>query len=214
MRLTALYAIADVEACRTAGLDVVDTARAFADAGAGLVQVRAKALDASALLDLAERLQRALAGSGATLVVNDRVDVAAAVGAGVHLGQHDLPAVDARRLLGPTAVIGRSTHTPAELARALDEPVSYVAYGPVFATTTKQNPDPVVGLDGLAAAVQAAHAAGRPLVAIGGITLARARDVARAGADAMAVIGDLVRGPEPPEVRARRFLSAFAGDPV
>lgn len=214
MRLTPLYAIVDVGACAAAGLDVADTARAFAEAGAGLVQLRAKALDAGALLALADRLQHALAATGAALVVNDRVDVAAAAGAGVHLGQHDLPAAEARRLLGPGAIIGRSTHTPVELARALEEPVSYVAFGPVFATTTKQNPDPVVGLDGLTAAVRAAHAVGRPIVAIGGLTLARAADIARTGADAMAVISDLVRGPEPPGERARRFLSAFRGETV
>lgn len=214
MRLTPLYAIADVDVCAAAGLDPIATVRAFADAGVSHVQLRAKSLEGAAFLALADRATAVLAGSGATLVVNDRVDVAAAVGAGVHLGQRDLPVADARRLLGVHAVIGRSTHTPEELRHALSEPVSYVAFGPVFATATKVNPDPVVGLQGLAAAARAAHAAGVPLVAIGGITLATANDVRRVGADAVAVIGDLVRGPESPGARARRFLSAATGEPV
>lgn len=214
MRLTPLYAIADVEVCAAAGCDVADLARAWAEAGVSVVQLRAKTLDGAACLAAADRLQRVLAGTGTSLVVNDRVDVAAAVAAGVHLGQQDLPAGEARRLLGPGAIIGRSTHTPDELARALAEPVTYVAFGPVFPTATKRNPDPVVGLEGVAAAARSAHAAGLPLVAIGGITLATAPSVIAAGADAVAVIGDLVRGPDDPSSRARRFLAACRSEPV
>lgn len=214
MRLSPLYAIADADVCAAAGLEPVDVARAFAEAGVSHVQLRAKALTAAALLGLADRMRAALTPLGTTLVVNDRVDVAAAVGAGVHLGQHDLPVAEARRLLGAGAVIGRSTHTLDELGRALGEPVSYVAYGPVFATGTKANHDPVVGLAGLAAAARVARAAGRPLVAIGGITLETAATVVAAGADAVAVISDLVRGPEPPRARAARFLSALRAESV
>lgn len=207
MRLTRLYAIADAEACAAAGLEVDAAARAFADAGVSHVQLRAKSADGGAFLALADRVAAALRGTGATLVVNDRVDVAAAVGAGVHLGQHDLPVAEARRLLGPSAVIGRSTHTVEELLRALDEPVSYVAFGPVFVTRTKANPDPVVGLSGLTRAAAAAHAAGRPLVAIGGITLAAAPSVVAAGADAVAVISAICAAD--PGARAREFLAVL-----
>jgi thiamine-phosphate pyrophosphorylase len=214
VRLSPLYAIVDADVCAGVGLLPVDVAVDFADAGVSHVQLRAKSLTGAALLDLADRITAALAPLGATLIVNDRVDVAAAVGAGVHLGQHDLPVSAARRLLGPDAVIGRSTHTPVELARALAEPVSYVAYGPVFATATKADPDPVVGLDGVAAAARAARAAGRPLVAIGGITLETAAAVTAAGADAVAVISDLVRGPETPRARTGRFLSALRAESV
>lgn len=214
MPFAPLYAIADADLCTAAGIDPADAARAFAEAGVSHVQLRAKRLAGGDLLSLADRVSAALRTSGATLIVNDRVDVAAAVGAGVHLGQHDLPVAAARRLLGPAAVIGRSTHTPGELAAALAEPISYVAYGPVFATATKANPDPVVGLGGVAAAARVARVAGRPLVAIGGITLATAAAVTAAGADAVAVISDLVRGPEPPRARAARFLSALRGESV
>jgi len=201
-----LYAIADADVCAAAGLEVDAVARAFADAGVSHVQLRAKSADGRTFLALADRVAVALRGTSATLIVNDRVDVAAAVGAGVHLGQHDLPAGEARRLLGPAALIGRSTHSPGELASALAEPVSYVAFGPVFVTGTKANPDPVVGLDGLARAAATARAASRPLVAIGGITLETAPAVIAAGADAVAVISALCAAGVEPGARARQFL--------
>ena len=206
MPFSRLYAIADADVCAAAGVEVDAVARAFADAGVSHVQLRAKSADGRRFLALADRVAAALRGTGAALIVNDRVDVAAAVGAGVHLGQRDLPAVEARRLLGPAAVIGRSTHSPAELAFALVEPVSYVAFGPVFVTGTKANPDPVVGLDGLARAVPIARAAGRPLVAIGGITLETAPAVIAAGADAVAVISALCAAGVDAGARARQFL--------
>lgn len=206
MRLSRLYAIADLDVCAATGREVDAVARAFADAGVSHVQLRAKSADGRTFLALAERVAAALRGTRATFIVNDRVDVAAAVGAGVHLGQHDLPADEARRLLGPDAVIGRSTHTPEELARALTEPVSYVAFGPVFVTGTKANPDPVVGLEGLSRAAVTAHAAGRPLVAIGGITLMTAPDVIAAGADAVAVISALCAPGVDPAAGSREFL--------
>jgi thiamine-phosphate pyrophosphorylase len=213
VRVPPFYAIVDADACARAGRMALDVAQACLDAGVTLVQLRAKSWSAADLLALADAVTARAARHHATLVVNDRVDVAALAGAGVHLGQTDLPVADARRLLGATAVIGRSTHTPDELERALAEPVSYIAYGPVFATTSKANPDPVVGLDGIALAAAAAHARGLPLVAIGGITLETAARVRAAGADAVAVIGDLVAGPDDPATRARRFLTMLAGAP-
>lgn len=209
-----LYAIVDSGVCARHGLDPAELARAFIAAGAGLVQIRAKAWTAAQLLAFVDAVLPVALDAGTTLIVNDRVDVARATGAGVHLGQTDLPVAAARDILGPDAVIGVSTHSAAELTAALATPATYVAYGPVFATATKTHPDPVVGLPALADAARRAHAAGRPLVAIGGITLARVADVWRAGADSAAVIGDLCAGPEPPAVRAGRFLQIARIPPV
>lgn len=212
--MSPLYAIVDVDVCLGAGLTAEAVAAAFLRAGVSHLQIRAKHLAAGDLLALASRLAPPAAGAGAVLIVNDRVDVACTAGIGVHLGQDDLPVAEARRLLGAAAIIGRSTHTPAQLDAALAEPVTYVAYGPVFATATKARPDPVVGLEGVAMAAGRAAAAGVPLVAIGGITLETAPAVREAGATAVAVISDLVRGAEGPEARARRFLWALGAEPV
>ncbi len=212
--MSPLYAIVDVDVCLAAGRTPEAVAAALLRGGARLLQIRAKQLGAGAFLDLVLRVAPMAAAAGATLIVNDRVDVARTAGLGVHLGQTDLPVADARRLLGPDAVIGRSTHTPAQLEAALADAVTYVAYGPVFATATKADPDPVVGLDGIRAAAARAAAAGRPLVAIGGITIETARAVTAAGATAVAVISDLVRGTDDPEARCRRFLWALGDDPV
>jgi thiamine-phosphate pyrophosphorylase len=213
--LPPLYAIVDVDTCVQRGLTPLDVADAFLAAGVRLLQLRAKRAAGGELLALADAVQARSAAAGATLVVNDRVDVAAAAGTGVHVGQDDVPVAAARRLLGADAVIGCSTHTLAQLDAALSTPATYVAYGPVFATVTKRDPDPVVGLEGVRTAAARAAAAGRPLVAIGGITRQRAPQVIAAGAAAVAVIGDLIGdGREPIEARARRFLMALASAPV
>jgi len=212
--MSPLYVIVDVEVCLAAGRRPEAVATSCLEAGVSHLQIRAKHLGAGAFLDLVLQVMPAAAAAGAALIVNDRVDVARSAGTGVHLGQTDLPVAEARRLLGDTAVIGRSTHTPAELDAALAEATSYVAYGPVFATTTKANPDPVVGLAGVRFAAGRAARAGRPLVAIGGITLATARAVTAAGATAVAVISDLVRVDEEPGARCQRFLSALRADLV
>jgi len=115
--------------------------------------------------------------------------VARLVGAGLHLGQEDLPPLLARKVIGPNAVIGFSTHNAAQLRAAESEPVDYVAAGPVYGTATKENPDPVLGVAGLG---ELRGLTRRPLVAIGGITRENAWDVLRAGADSLAVIGDLM----------------------
>ena len=133
---------------------------------------------------------------GARVIVNDRADLALICrAAGVHLGQDDLPPAAARALLGPEAIVGWSTHTLAQVQTAGDLPVSYVAVGPVFGTRTKDTGYDPVGLDLVAAAV--ARSRGRPVVAIGGITLDTVRSVWRAGASTVAVIGDLLRGGDP-----------------
>lgn len=212
--MSPLYAIVDVEVCARAGRGPAEVAAAYLSGGARLLQVRAKDVPSGTFLDLVDAVAAAARGTGATVVVNDRVDVARAAGLGVHLGQDDLPVDAARALLGPEAVVGLSTHTSAQLTAAVRQPVTYVAYGPIFATATKTHPDPVVGLAGLSAAATVAGAAGVPLVAIGGITLATAATVRRAGANSVAVIADLLAGPEGPAERVRRFLSALDAQTV
>ena len=209
--MSPLYAIVDVDVCLRARRPAAGVARAYLSGGARLLQIRAKHLAADAYLALVDEMAADAGAAGATLIVNDRVDIARAAGLGVHLGQDDLSVAEARAVLGPDAVVGLSTHTPAQLALALTQAISYVAYGPVFATATKANPDPVVGLHGLAEASAAASAAGLPLVAIGGITLATAAAVRAAGATGVAVIADLLAGPDDPAARVARFLSALGG---
>lgn len=187
-----VYPIVDADLLqgRACGALVADIARG----GARLVQLRAKSLTDRAFHALAVEALRAAREAGLLLLVNDRPDVARIVGAdGVHLGQDDLPPSDARRLLGPDALIGWSTHSLEQLARAETEPVDYVAFGPVFPTATKRDPDPVVGLDLVR---EARRRTRRTLVAIGGLTPANARDTVAAGADGLAVISALMRAPD------------------
>ena len=161
-----------------------------------MLQLRAKALPSGRFLDLAERLTVLAAPYGAAVIVNDRVDLALLSGAtGVHVGQEDLAPNDARRLLGPDAVVGYSTHTIGQVEGALLEPVTYVAVGPIFGTRTKETGYDPVGLDLVGQAARLAR--GRPVVAIGGITLETAPEVLAAGASAVAVIGDLLAGGDP-----------------
>jgi thiamine-phosphate pyrophosphorylase len=145
-------------------------------------------------------------GADAEVVVNDRADIARLAGAdGVHVGQDDLAPALVRTIVGDAAIVGLSTHTPAQLTAARDAPVTYVAIGPVFATATKATGHEALGLDG----VRAAAGQGRPLVAIGGITLERAPDVLRAGAASVAVISDLLSTGDP-EGRVREYLRRLA----
>ena len=169
-------------------------ASALVAGGARLVQVRGKdASDADLLAAVRSALRVVRAGGGA-LIVNDRADVALIAGAdGVHVGQDDLPPVECRRLLGARALIGWSTHDLAQLGQVARHPIDYVAFGPVFATASKRGADPVVGLERLR---DARRATTLPLVAIGGITRARAAAVVAAGADGVAAIGDLMGDPD------------------
>jgi thiamine-phosphate pyrophosphorylase len=203
-----LYPILDVAACAARGIAPLDLLAIWLDAGVRIVQLRAKTMASGAMLTLADAMGERCRAADAAFIVNDRVDVARMTGAaGVHVGQDDLPPADARRLMGDGMIVGCSTHNEEQLTAALAQPVSYVAIGPVFATVTKANPDPAVGLEMIARASAAAHDAGRPLVAIGGITLATAREVIDAGADAIAVIGDLLVGD--PAARVLDYLQAL-----
>jgi thiamine-phosphate pyrophosphorylase len=183
-----LYPIVDVATVGAAA--AVPIVERLAGAGVRLLQLRAKGLADRALVELARGALAAAHRGGARLIVNDRADVARIVGAdGVHVGQDDLPPAEARAVVGPQAIVGVSTHTFDQAIQAAQAPVDYVAAGPVFATRSKENPDPVVGPE----LIRLLHARlARPLVAIGGITRANAREVAAAGADGLAVISDLL----------------------
>jgi thiamine-phosphate pyrophosphorylase len=166
--LPPLYAIADA-----AFGDPVQLAEALFSGGARLVQIRNKKASARELLQQVESVL-AIAPSDAKVVVNDRVDVALISGAaGVHLGRTDLPPVAARQILGPERIVGFSTHNMEQALAADKLPVDYIAVGPIFATASKENPDPVVGVEELARIVQSVQ---KPVVAIGGVTLENLRD--------------------------------------
>ena len=202
-----LHAIADVEAAGRAGWTPIDLARAFLDGGATVIQLRAKQLPSGAFLDLCDAAVALAQPYKADIIVNDRLDLALMSGAsGVHLGQDDLSPADARQLLGPHAIIGYSTHTIDQVDKATLEPASYIAIGPVFGTATKETGYGAVGLALVSAAF--ARANGRPVVAIGGITLQRAPSVIAAGASAVAVIGDLLTTNDP-QGRVRAYLQAL-----
>jgi len=172
--------------------------------GATLIQMREKSLDDREMLAQARLAVEAATRGGARLIVNDRADVAALCGAaGAHLGGGDLPSADAREILGPTAWIGLSTHSVEDAVAAARQPVDYVALGPVFATThaaTRRSP---LGVEAVAAAAAAIDI---PLVAIGGIDLARAAEVLSAGAASVAVIGDLMTAADIP-ARVAAYLA-------
>src|SRR5262245_34708001 len=175
--LPRLYAIADASFG-----DPVQLAESLFTGGARLIQVRNKKGSARELLEQVERIL-ALAPHDAQLIVNDRVDVALLADAGVHLGQTDLHPEDARRILGPSQMIGISTHNFNQALEAEKFPVNYIAVGPVFSTATKENPDPVVGLEKLADICKTTR---KPVVAIGGITLENVVEVLKTGASAIA----------------------------
>jgi thiamine-phosphate pyrophosphorylase len=198
-----LHAIVDVHVASKAGWARLDLGRAFLDGGARVLQLRAKDLPSGAFLELADALVTLAGGYGAIVIVNDRVDVARLSGAdGVHVGQDDLPPATAREQLGPEAVVGFSTHTVSQFEAALREPVSYIAVGPVFGTSTKETGYTAVGLELVSAAARLS--ALRPVVAIGGVTLANARAAIDAGASSVAVISDLLVGN--PAERVKAFL--------
>jgi thiamine-phosphate pyrophosphorylase len=205
-----LYVICDADVCAAAGWTLVDFARACLDGGATLLQIRGKELSGAALLDTVAAVIEQ--GGDALVIVNDRADIAQlAKAGGVHVGQDDLSPAAVRAIVGDGAVIGLSTHTDAQLAEAFGQPLGprgYVAIGPIFRTATKHTGFDPLGLDRVAAAATEAKTHGLPLVAIGGITLAHAAAVIDAGADAIAVISDLLSTGDP-SARVREFLRAL-----
>jgi thiamine-phosphate pyrophosphorylase len=198
----ALYPIADADSCA----DVVGLADAILAGGARLLQLRAKQASTRELIALARVVRERADRAGALLILNDRADVARLVGTGVHLGQDDLRPAAARAILGPDAVIGFSTHSLAQLDAAVRAGgVDYLAFGPIFATRSKANPDPELGIEALVAARTRCPL---PLVAIGGLTAETIPAARAAGADAVAVIGAIASSTDP--TMATRHLRAAA----
>ncbi len=183
-----LYPILDTALLQSRGCPLEAAAAAILDARPQMLQIRHKGHWPRALFEEAGRIRRLCEQSGATLIINDRADIALLLGAGLHVGQDDLPPAEARRLIGPVATLGYSTHNAEQLAAAAGEPATYLAIGPMFATQSKLNPDPVVGIETLRTLRSLTS---KPLVAIGGITRQNARSVLEAGADSVAVIADL-----------------------
>ena len=222
LNLPRLNAILDADAAQAAGWSVADLARACLAGGARFLQIRAKRLSSREYLVMCDEIVELARPHGAVVIVNDRADIARLCGAtGVHVGQEDLPAAAAREMLGEAAMIGLSTHTPEQVGAGLTQPVDYIAVGPVFGTSTKETGHAAVGLDLVERAASMARAAaqgvpgagsisvsGRPIVGIGGITLARARGVIEAGAASVAVISDLLATGDP-ESRVREYVQAL-----
>jgi thiamine-phosphate pyrophosphorylase len=203
--LVGLYAIVDPAACR--GRDPRLVARAILRGGCSAIQLRDKLRSDRDVLALAVSMRAFAREAGVPFFVDDRLDVAIACGAdGVHFGQDDLP-IAVARAQAPSLLVGISTHDAAQLARAQDEGADLVGYGPVFPTASKDRPDALVGLAGIAAAVRASRV---PVVAIGGIDLSRVPALREAGVRLAAVIS-AVCGAEDPEIAARGLHAALGG---
>ncbi|HEX5481020.1 MAG TPA: thiamine phosphate synthase [Terriglobia bacterium] len=198
-----LYAILD--AAQVSPRSMPEVTRTLLESGVRLFQYRNKLGNSRELFDACQEIVDVIHDARGIFIVNDRADVALAVGAdGVHLGQDDLPAAMARSILPPGRVIGVSTHSISQVQEADRLPVDYIAFGPVFPTRSKDQPDPEVGFQGLREARKATR---KPLVAIGGITPENAPGVIASGADSVAVIQALLGTPDI-SARAREFLEA------
>jgi thiamine-phosphate pyrophosphorylase len=210
-----LYAIIDAALLKTSELSFAEM---MTESGVELLQYRNKRATSRELFEASQSISTRLSAlarpdapeprfSVRRFIVNDRADIALLVKAqGVHVGQQDLSVEEARGIVGPDAWVGVSTHSLEQLDAADKTSANYIAFGPIFPTSSKENPDPVVGLELLREARQHTR---KPLVAIGGITLERAADTFRAGADSLAVARDLIAAPDP-AARARLFLKEAA----
>ncbi len=220
LEIPKLYAITDRDLANCSLVEIVEQLLA---GGARLIQLRDKTATARELFDAARAARVLTQAAGGRLIINDRVDVALTAEAdGVHLGQGDLSVAEAREILGPEKIIGVSTHNREQFESAVASSADYIAVGPVFATTSKENPDPVVGLELLR---EVRSLTDRPIVAIGGIDRLRAPEVLAAGADSVAVISALYPWPEMapgifdlnlrPEIAAsvRRFIEHLKTEP-
>ena len=199
MRFPRVYPILDTETLAQHRMALDTAAAALLEGGAGILQVRQKGHWTREVFESARQVACLCREAGAVLVVNDRADFAMLLEGGLHIGQEDLAPRDARKLIGPDALLGFSSHNLEQLSAAGGEPVDYVALGPVYPTSSKHNPDPVVGVDEVRRLRPLIE---KPLVAIGGITRANAAGVLNAGADSVAVISDLV--PQSPTARSLR----------
>jgi thiamine-phosphate pyrophosphorylase len=198
-----VYFITDTE---ISGLSHVEQVEELMAAGAALIQLRDKNSNSRDFFQAAAKAVEVAHRAGSLIIINDRVDIAVASGAdGVHLGQNDLPASDARAILGSRSIIGLSTHSLHQAAAALKEPVDYIAIGPVFHTSTKADLNPAVGVEGVAGVRQTIG--NMPLVAIGGINKINVLEVLAAGADSAAVIRASLHPPDTIAANTRDLLA-------
>jgi len=189
--LPKIYPITDVS---LAGISHAEQVGRLIAGGATFIQLREKHASPRDFFEAAKPAIEIARKNNVMIIINDRVDIARALGAdGVHLGQDDLPPNAAREVLGPDAIIGFSTHSVEQAIDAAGLPIDYIAIGPIFETKTKENPDPIVGLDGLAEVKK--NIGNIPLVAIGGIDLDNVLDVLAAGADSIALVSAIVGDP-------------------
>ena len=206
-RLPCIYPLVDVDLCRARRLDPLALLAALLEGGATFIQLRDKDPSSGARLARADAAVVLTRPAGARLIVNDRADLARLAGAdGVHVGQEDLPVEAARRIVGPDAIVGISTHDEEQIAAAVRTSATYIAVGPIYGTRSK---DTGYSARGLALVRHAAAATALPVVAIGGITLERAPEVIAAGAASVAVISDLLTGGDP-AARTRAFLGCLS----
>src|SRR6202521_5126772 len=181
-----------------------ECAQKLADAGVRLLQFRNKSASSRELFESSSRLSSLLTPRGVSFFVNDRADVAFLAGAtGVHVGREDLGVDEARSVIGTGKLVGVSTHNLEQFQRAAKTTADYVAVGPVFSTSTKANPDPVVGIEFIR---RIRPLTDKPIVAIGGIPLEHAAELVQAGADSVAVISDILLAPDPGQ-RARQYIA-------
>jgi thiamine-phosphate pyrophosphorylase len=206
--LPRFYPVLDVDLCRERRLDPLAVLGAFLAGGARILQLRDKTSPSGERLSLADAVVARAHAAGARVIVNDRADIARLSGAdGIHVGQDDLPVEEARRIVGPDAIVGLSTHDDAQIEAAARTSATYIAVGPIYSTATKDTGYQARGPDLIRRAAatlrQSSGQAGKPVVAIGGMTLERALEVVAAGASSVAVISDLLR--EDPEKMVRSF---------
>jgi thiamine-phosphate pyrophosphorylase len=200
--LPKIYPVTDT---KISGLSHLEQVKRLISGGASLIQLRDKSAPAGEFYQMAAEVVDYAHRHGAKIIINDRADLALAAGSdGVHLGQDDLSPLHARNLLGTSAIIGYSTHSVQQARAALALPIDYLAIGPIFTTSTKAAPDPVVGLEGLRAVRKLDP--NRPLVAIGGISLDNAASVLEAGADCLAIISGVLEQPMGISDRMQRLL--------
>jgi thiamine-phosphate pyrophosphorylase len=188
VKLPRFYPIVDMGILRRMEASPVQAAEALIEAGSRILQFRHKGQYDCGTHEQAESIAGMCRDAGVLFVMNDRADAAMLLNCALHVGQDDLPPSDARRLIGTESILGYSTHNEQQFREALWEAVDYIAIGPIFRTSSKENPDPTVGIAELS---RLRELSPRPLVAIGGITLRQAEEVWNAGADSIAVIGDL-----------------------
>ena len=205
--LPRFYPILDTAVAARHSIPISHAAEQILSAGARILQYRHKSSFTRANFEHAERLAQMCREAGAIFVINDRADLAAILGAALHLGQDDLLPSQARQVTG--GIIGYSTHNEMQLREAHQEPADYFAFGPIFPTGSKDKPDPVVGIDELR---RLRPLSKKPLVAIGGITLTNASSVLDAGADSVAVIGDLLESKNI-QGRTKQWLEATSASP-